>query len=165
LFADKAPVSTANFLQYAAEGFYNGTIFHRVIPGFMAQAGGYDKTLKKRSKGLHPPIKNEADNGLGNKRGTLAMARTSKIDSATTQFFINAVDNSRLDHKGKAPLKFGYAVFGEVVEGMDIVETIMQAKTICPSSEKRGRCNRNLKGLRDVPEEAIVIEEVVVPED
>ncbi len=120
LHADKAPISTKNFLQYVQDGYYDGTIFHRVIPGFMVQGGGFLPGLKQKP-GARPPIKNEADNGLKNKRGTLAMARTPQKDSATSQFFINLVDNTFLDNN---PRDFGYAVFGEVVSGMEVVDAI-----------------------------------------
>ena len=116
----KAPVSAANFLTYVKEGFYDGTIFHRVIPGFMAQGGGFTTDFKQ--KPVHDPIKNEADNGLLNKRGTIAMARTSDPNSATAQFFINFIDNTFLNHTSPTPKGWGYAVFGEVVEGMDVVD-------------------------------------------
>ncbi|OSM01642.1 putative cyclophilin type peptidyl-prolyl cis-trans isomerase [Magnetofaba australis IT-1] len=124
LNADKAPISVDNFLAYVDSGFYNGTIFHRVIPNFMVQCGGMDENMREKS--TNAPIKNEADNGLGNKRGTLAMARTSVVDSATSQFFINVNDNDFLNHGGR---DFGYAVFGEVVEGMDVVDAIVNSPT------------------------------------
>jgi len=124
LFSDQAPISVENFLQYARDGHYAGTIFHRVIPGFMVQGGGFDASL--RQKPTRAPIKNEADNGLKNKRGTLAMARTSKIHSATSQFFINVADSDFLDHGGR---DFGYAVFGRVTAGMDVVDAIVSAPT------------------------------------
>jgi peptidyl-prolyl cis-trans isomerase B (cyclophilin B) len=116
----KAPVSVANFLTYVKEGFYDGTIFHRIIPGFMAQGGGFTPDFKQ--KPVHDPIKNEADNGLLNKRGTIAMARTNDPNSATAQFFINFIDNTFLNHTSPTPKGWGYAVFGEVVEGMDVVD-------------------------------------------
>ena len=124
LFPEQAPVSVQNFLTYVKTGFYNGTIFHRVIPGFMIQGGGM--TPKMQQKPARPPIKNEADNGLKNTRGTLAMARTQIKDSATAQFFINLVDNDFLDHSER---DFGYAVFGKVVEGMDVVDKIAAVPT------------------------------------
>jgi len=124
LFSEQAPVSVQNFLTYVKTGFYNGTIFHRVIPGFMIQGGGM--TPKMQEKPARPPIKNEADNGLKNTRGTLAMARTQIKDSATAQFFINLVDNDFLDHGER---DFGYAVFGKVVEGMDVVDKIAAVPT------------------------------------
>ena len=124
LYPEKAPVTVKNFLSYVDDGFYNGTVFHRVIPGFMIQGGGMTKDMKQKE--THPPIKNEADNGLGNKRGTIAMARTSDINSATSQFFINLKDNSFLDHGARG---FGYAVFGKVVKGMDVVDKIASVKT------------------------------------
>jgi cyclophilin family peptidyl-prolyl cis-trans isomerase len=121
LFADKAPLSTKNFLRYVDEKFYDGTIFHRVMSDFMVQGGGFTESLEQ--KPTHEPIKNEADNGLSNARGTLAMARTPIVDSATAQWFVNVVDNQRLDHAGPGP-RFGYAVFGKVVQGMDVVDKI-----------------------------------------
>jgi peptidyl-prolyl cis-trans isomerase A (cyclophilin A) len=140
LNADKAPLSTANFLKYVDSGFYNGTQFHRVIPGFMVQGGGFDAQMKeKKTQG---PIKNEADNGLHNVRGTLAMARTQVRDSATSQFFINHNDNAFLDHGGR---DFGYAVFGKVTRGMDVVDKIAQVPT-----SSRGM-NQN------VPQEPVLI--------
>ncbi|HEX2494191.1 MAG TPA: peptidylprolyl isomerase [Steroidobacter sp.] len=143
LFEKQAPISVENFLRYADEGFLDGTIFHRVIPGFMIQGGGLTADLK--TKRGHAPIKNEAANGLRNKRGTLAMARTSEIDSATSQFFINVVDNDFLDHK---PGNYGYAVFGRVDSGMDVVDAIAAVKT-------------GSKGMyQDVPVEAVTIESV-----
>jgi len=126
LFADKAPLSVKNFLDYANSGFYKGTIFHRVIPGFMAQGGGLTAELQPKP-GDKPPIKNEAGNGLKNDRGTLAMARTEIVDSATSQFFINVVNNDFLNHRDETPGGFGYAVFGKVIEGMDVVDKIMAA--------------------------------------
>ncbi|MBJ79686.1 MAG: hypothetical protein CMH60_00045 [Myxococcales bacterium] len=152
----KAPISTENILTYAKNGFYEGVIFHRIIPNFMVQAGGFDAALKKHGP-LRPTIKNEAANGLSNVRGTVAMARTQVVDSASSQFFINLVDNSRLDHRSKDSRGYGYAVFGKVIEGMDVVDKIAQQKTLCPSS-KRGPCNAKLPmGMRDVPAEPIVI--------
>ncbi len=136
----KAPISTANFLAYVDKGFYSKTVFHRVIPGFMVQGGGFDTDM--RQKNTESPIKNEADNGLHNVRGTLAMARTSVVDSATSQFFINQKDNAFLDHGGR---DFGYAVFGKVVKGMDIVDKISQVPT--------GR----YAGMADVPNTPVLI--------
>jgi len=127
LYPDKAPKSVENFLTYVKEGFYNGTIFHRVIKDFMIQGGGYDRNMKRKK--THPPIVNEAKNGLKNKRGTIAYARTSVINSATSQFFINLKDNYFLDHKNDTPAGYGYAVFGKVVEGMDVVDKIASVKT------------------------------------
>lgn len=124
LAADKAPISTKNFLAYVESGFYDGTQFHRVIPGFMVQGGGFDADMSE--KDTQAPIKNEADNGLRNERGTLAMARTQVVDSATSQFFINHKDNAFLDHGGR---DFGYAVFGKVVRGMEVVDKIAQVPT------------------------------------
>ncbi|MBN1269381.1 MAG: peptidyl-prolyl cis-trans isomerase [Kiritimatiellae bacterium] len=127
LLRDKAPVTVENFLKYVDDGFYKGTIFHRVIPGFMIQGGGF--TPAGAEKPTRPPIKNEAGNGVKNKRGTLAMARTSVIDSATSQFFINVVDNAFLDHKDETPRGFGYCAFGRVIDGMDAVDAIRAVPT------------------------------------
>jgi cyclophilin family peptidyl-prolyl cis-trans isomerase len=129
LFDDKAPISAANFRKYVQEKFYDGLIFHRVIPSFVVQGGGFLPGMKPK-KPSHPAIKNEADNGLLNKRGTLSMARTQVVDSATSQFFINHVDNPSLDHRTKDVGGYGYAVFGKVTEGMDIVEKIAVSPTI-----------------------------------
>ena len=128
LYADKAPGTVQNFLEYVKAGYYDGTIFHRVIPGFMIQGGGLNPDMADKREGQRPPIKNESSNGLKNDTGTLAMARTSVPDSATSQFFINVKDNSFLNRES-APDKVGYAVFGKVVEGMDVVKKIEQAKT------------------------------------
>lgn len=144
LNTEKAPVSAANFKTYVKEGFYNGTIFHRVIPSFMAQGGGFDQEFTQKTP--HAPIKNEADNGLKNKRGTLAMARTNDPQSATAQFFINYKDNSFLDYTSPTPQGWGYAVFGEVVEGMDVVDAMAQQPT------------SNHGGHQDVPKDNIIIE-------
>lgn len=127
LFADKAPATTANFLSYVKEGFYTNTIFHRVIKDFMIQGGGL--TMRMEEKPTHAPIRNEADNGLKNKRGALAMARTPDPHSATAQFFINTVDNEFLDYKSPDPEGYGYCVFGQVVEGMDTVDKIRKLRT------------------------------------
>jgi peptidyl-prolyl cis-trans isomerase A (cyclophilin A)/peptidyl-prolyl cis-trans isomerase B (cyclophilin B) len=144
LFDKQAPITVENFLRYADEGFFDGTIFHRVIPGFMIQGGGLTPDMDNK-KG-HAPIKNEATNGLKNKRGTLSMARTNDINSATSQFFINVVDNDFLDHKGAS--NYGYAVFGRIDSGMDVVDAIAAVKT------------GNRGGHADVPVESIVIESV-----
>jgi peptidyl-prolyl cis-trans isomerase B (cyclophilin B) len=122
LDAERAPKTVANFLRYVDEGHYDGTIFHRVIPHFMAQGGGYDAKLVKKS--VHEPVENEAHNGLKNLRATVAMARTSEPNSATSQFFINLADNAFLDHKGKAASEIGYTVFGKVTAGMEVAERI-----------------------------------------
>ncbi len=127
LFADKAPVTVENFLSYVKEGFYSNTIFHRVIKGFMIQGGGL--TMRMEDKATHAPIKNEADNGVANARGTIAMARTSDPHSATAQFFINTVDNDFLNFSSPTPQGWGYCVFGQVVEGMDVVDKIEKEKT------------------------------------
>jgi len=141
LDAEKAPESVANFLQYVDDGFFDGLIFHRVIPGFMVQGGGLDAEMSQK-KG-RAPIKNEAKNGLKNLRGTVAMARTNEINSATSQFFINLVDNGFLDN---SPGNFGYAVFGKVVEGMDTIDAMAKVRT----TRRRGH--------DDVPAEDIVIQ-------
>ncbi len=141
---DKAPLSVANFLRYVDEGFYNNTIFHRVIPDFMIQGGGMDIDMQKKSG--HAPVKNEAKNGLKNQRGTIAMARTSDPHSATTQFFINHKDNTNLDYPSFDG--WGYAVFGKVSKGMDVVDAIAAT----PTSTKNGH--------RDVPVETILIKSV-----
>ncbi|RMD73472.1 MAG: peptidyl-prolyl cis-trans isomerase [Lentisphaerae bacterium] len=120
-----APITVKNFLDYVDEGFYDGTIFHRVIPKFMIQGGGFEPGMIE--KPTHPPIKNEATNGLPNKRGTIAMARTNVVDSATSQFFINQVDNDFLNYQG--PSQFGYCVFGKVIEGIEVIDEIAQVKT------------------------------------
>lgn len=143
-----APVSVANFLAYAESGFYDGTIFHRVIRGFMIQGGGF--TAEMQQKQTRAPIRNEAANGLSNNRGTLAMARTNVVDSATAQFFINTVDNPGLDNRGADPGRYGYAVFGRVVDGMDVVDEIEGAST-----GRRGPYS-------DVPNTAIEIISVTV---
>ena len=123
----KAPVTVKNFIDYAKSGHYDGTIFHRVIDGFMIQGGGFTKSMDQ--KPTRAPIKNEASNGLSNRRGTIAMARTSVVDSATSQFFINLVDNMFLDFRAPTPQYYGYAVFGKVVDGMDVVDRIAKVKT------------------------------------
>lgn len=135
LYKDRAPVSVENFLRYASEGFYEGTIFHRVKAGFMIQGGGYTDTLVEKT--THPPILNEATNGLRNTRGTLAMARTRALRSATAQFYINLVNNTALDHKGYSPEEFGYAVFGRVLSGMDIVDKIAAVPTTPKGDQDR----------------------------
>ncbi len=127
LNVEKAPNTVANFLQYVKDGFYDGTIFHRVINGFMIQGGGMDAQMKQKAN--RPPIKNEADNGLTNDAYTIAMARTAVPDSATSQFFINVADNQSLNHTGKNPAGWGYAVFGKVVQGKDVVDKIKAVPT------------------------------------
>lgn len=141
---EKAPNTVANFLEYVKSGHYDGTIFHRVIDGFMIQGGGMDANMKEKS--TNAPIQNEADNGLKNEVGTIAMARTSDPHSATAQFFINVKDNSFLNFSGKNPQGWGYAVFGKVVEGMDVVDAIKGVRT----------GNRGYHA--DVPLENVVIE-------
>ena len=140
LYDEEAPISAENFRQYVTDGFYDGTIFHRVIPNFMIQGGGFDADMSQ--KATRDPIKNEADNGLRNQRGTLAMARTNEIHSATAQFFINLTDNVFLDHGGR---DFGYAVFGRVTSGMDVVDQIAAAPT------------GNRAGHQDVPVDTIEV--------
>jgi cyclophilin family peptidyl-prolyl cis-trans isomerase len=144
LYPDEAPQTVKNFLDYVDAGYYNGTVFHRVIEGFMIQGGGYTADLSRKGD-TRPPIRNEADNGLKNKRGTVAMARTSDPHSATAQFFINHVDNEFLDHTGKNVRGWGYCVFGEVVDGMDVVDKIAETPT--------GVRNR----MPNVPEVPVVI--------
>jgi cyclophilin family peptidyl-prolyl cis-trans isomerase len=128
LWPDKAPVTVENFLAYVREGFYDGLIFHRVIPYFVVQAGGFEPGMVYRDP-THPTIKNEADNGEKNTKATLSMARAYPINSAATQFFINLQDNTALDHRGSAPPEFGYAVFGKVIEGIEAVEKMAVVKT------------------------------------
>ena len=143
LYPDKAPQSVENFLEYVDAGFYDDTIFHRVIPNFMVQGGGFTADMQK--KPTRAPIQNEADNGLKNDRGTLAMARTGDPHSATAQFFVNVVDNAFLNHTSKDPRGWGYAVFGRVVEGMETVDAIVAVPT--------GRVGR----MSDVPRETVSI--------
>lgn len=145
---DKAPNTAKNFQQYVEEGHYNGTIFHRVIKGFMAQGGGFAPGLEEKE--TRASIQNEASNGLGNKRGTLAMARTQEPHSASAQFFINLNDNDFLDFKNESVQGWGYCVFGEVVEGMDVVDKMALVET------------GNRHGHGDVPKEDIVIESAIV---
>jgi peptidyl-prolyl cis-trans isomerase B (cyclophilin B) len=148
LYPEKAPDTAKNFLNYVDTKFYNGTIFHRVIPKFMIQGGGFTADMKRKSAGA--PIKNEADNGLKNDRGTIAMARTNDPHSATAQFFINTVNNDFLNHKSKTTQGWGYVVFGKVVRGMDVVDAISSVKTV-------------MRGMyRDVPDETIEIRNAVV---
>jgi cyclophilin family peptidyl-prolyl cis-trans isomerase len=148
LFQDKAPVSVENFLQYVREGFYAGTIFHRVVAGYVVQGGGYTPDLSE--KPTRPPIQNEATNGLSNQRGTVAMARTRTVRSGTSQFFVNVVDNRRLDHTGYAPDEYGYAVFGRVVEGMDVVDRISKVPTTIKD------------GMESVPIDPVIIKGITV---
>ncbi|HIP52809.1 MAG TPA: peptidyl-prolyl cis-trans isomerase [Chromatiales bacterium] len=145
----KAPKTVKNFTTYAKEGFYDGTIFHRVIPDFMVQGGGYTPDMKRKE--THAPIPNEADNGLKNDRGTIAMARTSDPHSATAQFFINLKDNDFLNFRSKDPRGWGYAVFGKVVDGMDVVDKIAAQST-----------GSHPNGMRDVPRDTIAIENLTV---
>lgn len=147
LYEEEAPFTVKNFLQYADEKFYNGTIFHRVIDGFMIQGGGL--TAEMDEKKNHDQIRNEADNRIPNKCGTIAMARTSDIHSATSQFFINVSDNDALNYRNPTPSGFGYCVFGKVVSGMDVVEKIKKVSTTTK------------KGHENVPVESITILEIV----
>ncbi len=148
LWPDKAPKSVANFISYVEDKFYDGTLFHRVIDNFMIQGGGYDRKMVHKT--TKDPIQNEADNGLSNDTGTIAMARTSDPHSATAQFFINVKDNSNLNHTSKDERGWGYAVFGKVVKGMSVVNTIKKVKT-------------GFKGpMADVPTEEIYIESMKV---
>lgn len=146
LFEKQAPLSVKNFLQYVDDGFYNGTIFHRVIPAFMIQGGGFTETMEQKK--VRPPIKNEASAELPNLKGTIAMARTNVVDSATAQFFINVKDNAFLNHRDNTPNGFGYAVFGKVVSGMDVAEKIEHVPTTTKS------------GYQDVPVKSVVIESI-----
>lgn len=147
LFDEKAPITCENFRQYVADGFFNGTIFHRVIPKFMIQGGGFDADMNQ--KPTRDTIKNEANNGKTNRRGTFAMARTAAVDSATAQFFINLGENDFLNHGDR---DFGYAVFAEVTEGMDVVDTIA------------GVATGNQGGHGDVPLDAVMIQEITIDE-
>lgn len=151
LWADKAPVTVKNFLRYVDEEFYDDTIFHRVISNFMIQGGGFTEDMKQKK--THDTIENEASGELKNKRGTVAMARTSDVHSATAQFFVNVVDNSFLDHRNKTPRGYGYCVFGKVVDGMDVVDKIRQVRTTVK------------RGMKDVPAEPVIIKRVRVDED
>ncbi|SNY55443.1 peptidyl-prolyl cis-trans isomerase B (cyclophilin B) [Arsukibacterium tuosuense] len=144
LFADKAPVTVENFISYVKDGFFDGTIFHRVIDGFMIQGGGFTPDMDQKE--TKAPIKNEANNKVANSKGTIAMARTNDPHSATCQFFINIADNSFLNHSAESSQGWGYCVFGEVTDGMEVVEKIRQVKT--------GR----FAGHSDVPVEPVVIE-------
>jgi len=148
LFADKSPETVKNFAEYAKSGHYDGTIFHRVIDGFMIQGGGFTPGMVQ--KAVRAPIRNEAVNGLSNKRGTLAMARTSNPHSATSQFFINTVDNTYLDFTSPTPSGWGYCVFAEVTGGMDVVDAISKVSTGFSGPHQ------------NVPEEPVVIESVVI---
>lgn len=145
---EKAPKTAANFKQYAEEGFYDGTIFHRVIDGFMIQGGGFSEDFEQKK--TRAPIENEADNGLQNLTGTIAMARTNDPHSATAQFFINVKDNSFLNHTGKTSSGWGYCVFGKVTAGMDVVNKIKSVKTGSKSFHQ------------DVPKEAVIIQKVTL---
>lgn len=148
LNAEKAPVTVANFLQYVESGFYENVIFHRVIDGFMIQGGGFDLNMKQKE--TEAEIKNEANNGLANDKYTIAMARTSVPDSASSQFFINAADNDFLNHTAPTSSGWGYCVFGKVIEGMDVVDKIIKVKTTSKA------------GHRDVPIEPVIIEKASI---
>ena len=150
LDAENAPITVANFLEYVKSGHYDGTIFHRVIPGFVIQGGGLESGMKE--KATQAPIENEADNGLKNLTGTICMARTNDPHSATSQFFINLKDNSFLDHTEKTASGWGYAVFGRVTSGMDVVEAIAAVQT------------GNAGYHSDVPLEDVVLEKAIIPE-
>ena len=152
LYPDKAPKTVENFLRYVNEGKYDGTIFHRVIKRFMNQGGGFTPDFKKVE--TYAPIKNEADNGLKNKRGTIAMARTGDPHSATNQFFVNTVDNAFLDHTSKSPSGWGYCVFATVVDGMDVMDRIAKVPTGASGPFQQ-----------DVPQEEILIQKVSVIEE
>lgn len=151
LHADKTPLTVANFLAYAKEGFYDGTIFHRVIPRFMIQGGGFDGQFQQKKTGA--TIENEANKGAKNTRGTIAMARTSDPHSATAQFFINVADNAFLDFKAPSRDAWGYCVFGEVVAGMDVVDKIQQVVT------------HSRSGHQDVPQNDVIIEKVEIDDE
>lgn len=142
LMPDEAPVTVENFLQYVDDGFYDGTVFHRVVPGFVIQGGGFNESMEQKE--TRPPITNEADNGVKNTRGSLSMARTQQVDSATSQFFINLSDNAFLDHGSR---DFGYAVFARVVDGMDVVDQIAEVST------------GNHGMHQDVPQEPVVVKQ------
>jgi len=144
LYDDKAPITCTNFRRYVNEGYYNGLIFHRVIPGFVVQGGGFEPKMKPR-RPQYPPIKNEADNGLKNDRYTLSMARTSNVNSATSQFFINLTHNHSLDHVDNSARGYGYAVFGKVIKGMEVVDKIAAS----PTTTK--------EGFRDAPQKDVII--------
>ncbi len=144
---EQAPLTVENFLAYVDKNFYDGTIFHRVIGNFMIQGGGFDQSLQRKK--TDPPIKNEATNGLTNSKGTIAMARTNVVDSATSQFFINLVDNDFLNNRGTTPRTYGYAVFGKVIEGMEVVEQIGKVRTIAKNPL-----------FKDFPEPVVVIDSV-----
>lgn len=146
LFMDKAPITVKNFLKYTDSGFFTNTLFHRVIPGFMIQGGGFTSGMVQKQ--TNPPIKNEAGNGLSNTRGTIAMARTPVVDSATSQFFINVADNTFLDHQNDSATGFGYCVFGKVTKGMDVVDKIVNVP--------RGY----FSGHQDVPTTDVLIKSV-----
>jgi peptidyl-prolyl cis-trans isomerase B (cyclophilin B) len=151
LDAEKAPKTVANFLNYARDGYYDGTIFHRVIDNFMIQGGGFDTDMQQKASG--DPVENEADNGLKNDFGTIAMARTSDPHSATAQFFINVKDNDFLNHSGKNMQGWGYTVFGKVIEGSEVLDKI------------RGVPTASRKGHQDVPTDPVIIESVLIVED
>jgi cyclophilin family peptidyl-prolyl cis-trans isomerase len=146
LYPDLAPITVKNFLRYVDRKFYDGTIFHRVVPGFVIQGGGFTSDLVQ--KPTDPPIKNEAKNGLRNERATIAMARTHIIDSATSQFFINLKDNDFLNHRDETPSGYGYAVFGRVIQGMEVVDRIAEVPTGIA------------QGMRDVPLTPVVIQKI-----
>jgi cyclophilin family peptidyl-prolyl cis-trans isomerase len=152
LYPDKAPISVKNFLASVKWGHYDGLVFHRGIRGFMIQGGGFTPDMKEK-RPAHPPIKNEAGNGLKNERGTVAMARTGVVDSATAQFFINVVNNDFLNHANESPQGFGYAVFGKVIEGLDVVDKIRSVPT------------GKVKMFSDVPKEPVTIHKATVDQE
>lgn len=149
LFKEEAPITVKNFMDYVNEKFYDGTIFHRVIPNFVIQGGGFTEDMTKKT--THPPIKNEAGNGISNTRGTVAMARTPYINSATSQFFINLRDNTALDHRDESSGGYGYCVFGKLIDGMDVVDSISRVPR-----ERRG-------GHENVPVKPVIIKSVRIP--
>ncbi len=147
---ENAPITAENFLKYCESGYFVGTLFHRIIPGFMVQGGGLEEGMVDKREGQFAPIQNEANNGLANKRGSVAMARTMDPHSATSQFFVNLVDNGFLNFTSETPQGWGYAVFGEVTEGMDVIDAMAKVETT------------SRRGHQDVPVEDIVIERVEV---
>ena len=158
LDSEKAPITVENFLQYVDDGFYDGLVFHRVIPNFMIQGGGFD--AQPNRKETRDPVVNESSNGVSNRRGTIAMARRSDPDSATSQFFVNVADNANLDFGGMRPGAPGYTVFGKVTKGMDVIDAIKAVATQC-KSKRQGTCDRQkTKGMGDVPVQPITVAKV-----
>ncbi|MBN2736144.1 MAG: peptidyl-prolyl cis-trans isomerase [Spirochaetales bacterium] len=150
MYPDKAPATVENFIKYVEQGFFDGTIFHRVIPGFVVQGGGFLPGLERKE--TMAPVKNEADNGLKNLRGTISMARTSDVNSATSQFFLNLVDNSNLDFVSKTPQGYGYCVFGKIIKGLEIIDEIAKIKT------------SSVGYYQDVPTKDIMIDKATIIE-